>query len=424
MKINILDKLSPNFHDVAVDCINGEIDEIALDGGRGSCKSSFASLIIIFCMMKDYHYDEEFTNTVVIRKVQNTLLDSVYTQLLWAIDCLQVNDVWKCTKSPMKMIYLPSGQEILFRGCDDPMKIKSTKFKKGYCKYVWFEEYDQFDGPNEIAMVNQTLIRGKQSLIQYTYNAPPEDDHWVNLESTLNLEDRIQHHSDYRTVPKEWLGPKFIKMAERKKETNIHAYNNQYLGLITGVGGNVFKNVQRITLSDYEITQLENCSNGLDFGFAVDPVHFQKCKYGKNKLWLFDEINEIELSTRDLVKKIVKKTFSKELIKADSEEPRTINSLVKDYYLNVVACKKGKDSVRHGIKFLQDLDTIYIDKVRCPNAYSEFKFYKYKKDKDGNYINEFPDKKNHSIDATRYALDDVILQYGWRMPKVNASVGG
>jgi phage terminase large subunit len=251
----------------------------------------------------------------------------------------------------------------------------------------------------------------------YSYNAPPEDDHWVNIETALNLENRVCHHSDYRTVPKDWLGPKFVAMAERKKLVNIIAYNNQYLGLVTGVGGNVFKNVERITLSNYDIEQFDYWHNGLDFGFAVDPVHFIKCRLINNKLTLFDEICQVELATKDLAKELVKKTNFKELIKADSEEPRTINSLQKDYKLNVVGCKKGKDSVRHGIKYLQDLEGIYIDKVRCPNAYAEFKFYKYKKDKDGKYINEFPDKNNHSIDATRYSLDDVILKYGWRIPK-------
>src|SRR4030042_5366038 len=299
------------------------------------------------------------------------------------------------------------------------MKIKSTKFEKGFCKYIWYEEYNQFDGQREISMVNQSLVRGKECLILYTYNPLPEEEDWANVEYILNLENRVQNHSDYTMIPKEWVGEKFIKFAERKKETNLSAYKNEYLGLVTGVSGNIFKNVKPITLSNYDIAQFNTWNYGLDFGFAIDPTHFVKDTLKQKNLYLYDEICEIELATRELASKIIKKTAYKELIKADSAEPRTINSLQKDYLLNVIPCKKGKDSVRHGIKYLQDLDNIFIDKKRCPQAYGEFKFYKYPKNKNGEFINEFPDKNNHSIDATRYSLDDIILTYGWNMPKVD-----
>src|SRR4030042_1044407 len=137
MIVDVLDSVAPVFHDLAIDCLNDLIDELEMTGGRGSTKSSFSSLIIIYGMMSDYHEGNEITNAVVLRKVANTLHESVYNQLLWALNELGVADYWKCTTSPMKMVYKLSGQSILFRGCDDPMKIKSTKFEKGFCKYIW-----------------------------------------------------------------------------------------------------------------------------------------------------------------------------------------------------------------------------------------------------------------------------------------------
>lgn len=415
-EVNLSKLVIPKYKKLIEEILDCKRDELKLLGGRGSTKSSFISLIIIYGIMEDYYMRNEFTNAIAIRKVQNTLLDSVYNQLLWAIDKLEVNHLWKCLKSPMSMTFLPSGQQILFRGCDDPLKLKSTKFKKGYPKYLWFEEYDQFEGQKEIRIIIQTIARGGFCITFLSYNPPPNLSHWVNEEERLNPTGII---TTYLDVDKEWLGVSFIKNAEKLKKMNFKAYQNEYLGLVTGEGGEIFKNVKNITLTDFDIEQFNKIRQGLDFGFANDPTLFIKNCYQSNKAWLtiFDEYVGYEIGTNHLAEILHEKTIDYETIKADSAELRTINTLQTDYNLNISACKKGQDSVRHGIKFLQSLDTIFIDRKRCPFTYNEFISYEKEKNKEGKFKDSYPDKNNHSIDAVRYSLDDIILNTGWRIPK-------
>ena len=122
--------------------------EITLPGGRGSCKSSFVGEEIPLLMKRnpDMH-------ALVLRKYGNTLKDSVYNQILWAIETLGLSKEFRATVSPMQIKYLPTGQTIYFRGLDDPLKVKSIKPTFGYIGILWFEELDQFAGAEEVRSV-------------------------------------------------------------------------------------------------------------------------------------------------------------------------------------------------------------------------------------------------------------------------------
>ena len=115
-------------------------------------------------------------NAVVMRKVGDTLADSVYAQLIWAIEKLGVSYCWEMKISPLKLVYKPTGQEILFRSAnnkEDYKKIKSIKIKRGYCKYIWYEEVDEFFGMEEIRSINQSLMRGGNIFkVFYSFNPP------------------------------------------------------------------------------------------------------------------------------------------------------------------------------------------------------------------------------------------------------------
>lgn len=416
LEIRLVDLLAQNFHKLINPALNTEVRELILSGGRGSTKSSFATLIPAYGMMEDWHVRGEVTHGIALRKVGAGVERSIYNQFKWAVDKLGVAHKWKFTKSPMQGIYLPSGQTIVFSGCDDPIKLKSIKFEKGYIKYRIFEEFNQFDGMKEIRSLNQSFVRGGKSLGIYLYNPYPQISHWSNQEALRDLKTRIRHHSTYLDVPREWLGDDFISMAEELKEYNEKAYRNEYLGEVTGEGGEIFKNVREVVISDEELYQFEKIRQGLDFGFGIDPCAFVKICYnkGKKSIWVFDEIFEYEMPTSELCDRLDFKCSPYETIKADSSESRTINTMQHTYYTNVRGCKKGPDSVRHGIKWLQDLHNIYIDRHRCPNTFREFTSYEYPKNKDDKFVNEFPDEDNHSIDAVRYSLDDIILAKGWR----------
>ncbi len=371
-----------------------------LKGGRGSTKSSFISLEIILLMMQ--HPD---VNGVAFRKVGNTTRNSVYEQLLWAIQHLGVAGYWKSTLSPLELTYIPTGQKILFRGLDEENKGKSIKIARGYFGIVWFEELAEFNGPSEISTTLQSLLRGgSEYWVFYSYNPPKSKDSWVNQEATLDVPDRIVHTSSYLEIPRAWLGEQFFLEAEKLKQKNETLYKHVYLGEVTGTGGAVFENVEDLAMSGEQLQQFDHRYFGLDFGFAVDPLAFVAMHYDAKHedLYIFDEIYQQKLTNRAAADMINKKYPSVRIL-GDSAEPKSIYEM-REYGANVNGAKKGPDSVRFGINWLQSRAHIYIDRHRCPNTYREFSNYEYDQNRDGQFINAFPDKNNHAIDAVRYGL--------------------
>lgn len=400
--------VAPSFFDVHKDIKQGLHTHYWLIGGRGSTKSSFVGIEIILGIMGD-----PTANAVAMRKVKDTLHDSVYEQLAWAIDTLGVSDYWDAKISPLSFTYLPTGQKILFRGADKPKKIKSIKFAKGYCKYLWYEELDEFNGMEEIRMINQSLMRGgKEFIAFYTYNPPKSANSWVNAEVQLTRTDRLVHHSTYLTVPREWLGEQFIIEAEHLKVTKFTAYEHEYLGKVTGTGGEVFDNVQIRPISDAEIEDFYNVRRGLDFGYAIDPLAYNVMHYDRKykRLYIYHELYKVGMSNHSAFFQIHAENKNNELIIADSAEPKSINEM-SQYGLIMRGVKKGPDSIEFGIKFLQSLEAIIIDDKRCPETAREFLTYELEKDANGNFKAGYPDKNNHSIDAVRYALNDETLLF-------------
>lgn len=416
--MNISNVIAKSFHEVHKDIKEHKHTHYWLKGGRGSTKSSFISIEIILGMMKDNN-----ANAVVLRKVGDTLTDSVYAQLLWAIEILGVSNYWIAKVSPLKIIYKPTGQEILFRSSnnkEDYKKIKSTKFVKGYCKYVWYEELDEFFGMEEIRSINQSLLRGGDTFyVFYSYNPPKSINSWVNAEVINERKDRLVHTSCYLDVPEEWLGEQFIIEAEHLKQTNELAYRNEYLGEPTGTGGAVFTNITLRPITDEEISHFDNISDGIDFGYAIDPATWGQNHYDKTrkKLYIFNEIYGVGLSNKALYEKILQKKIGQSFIIADSAEPKSIDELNSYGQIRVIGAKKGPDSVEYGIKWLQMLEEIIIDNTRCPNTAREFTLYEYEKDRMGNFKSKYPDLDNHTIDMVRYSRENDMrantLQFGY-----------
>jgi phage terminase large subunit len=405
-KIKLSSLIAPSFYKVHESLKEERYTHYWLKGGRGSTKSSFVSIEVVLGMMQDSR-----ANAIILRKVGKYLKDSVYEQLIWAIEKLGVSDFWHVTKSPLEITYIPTGQKILFRGADEPRKIKSTKFSRGYAKYIWYEEVDEFNGMEEIRTINQSLMRGgSRFVVFYSFNPPQSIRNWVNTELLDKRPDRLVHHSTYLDVPKRWLGEPFIIEAEHLKKVNERAYRHEYLGEVTGTGGEIFTNVTVREITDKEISRFDRIKRGLDFGYASDPLHYTVCHFDKTRrrLYIFFEIQKIGMKNRVAVREIKKENKNNDRIVADSAEPRTIAEF-KDLGLRIVGAKKGPGSVEHGIKFLQDLEEIIIDSQRCPNTAREFLNYELEKDKEGNFKADYPDKDNHSIDAVRYALEDDMV---------------
>ena len=416
IRVELSDLIAPSFYDLHWDLKEERHTHYKLKGGRGSTKSSFISVEMINGIMEDPH-----ANGVCFRKVGNTLQESVYEQLLWAIDELHVNHLWHASKTPLRIIYKPTGQRIVFRGMDDPNKAKSIKVRKGYFKYIWLEERAEMDGEEDERKVLQSLMRGGEKFVVfYSWNPPKSINSWVNQDVLTPRDDTIVHSSDYRSVPREWLGEQFLIEAEHLKKVKPQAYEHEYLGIAIGTGGQVFDNVTIRKITDEEISRFDKNHHGLDFGYAADPLAYIKSHYDKTRrrLFIFGEIYQVNLSNAKAVDKIKKMNPLNQGVIADSEDPRTINEFY-ELGLNVYGAKKGPGSVQHGIKWLQDLEEIVIDPFRCPNAKREFTGYELEKDKNGNFKGSYPDKDNHTIDAVRYSLENEMIQ---RKAKVGKKV--
>lgn len=419
MEIRLSNLIAPQFYDIHWDIIEGKHTHYKLYGGRGSTKSSFISLEIIMGMMEDPE-----ANAACFRRIGNTLQESVFEQLMWAIDALGVAHLWKANLSPLRITYIPTGQRIIFRGCDDPNKSKSIKLRHGYFKYIWYEERAEFEGDEDERKINQSLMRGGDKyVVFYSWNPPKSLNSWVNQDVLQVREDTLCNHSTYLTVPKSWLGEQFYIEAAELKKRKILAYRHEYLGEAVGTGGKVFDNVVLREIKNEEIAIFDKIKQGLDFGFAADPLAFLRMHYNKklHKLWIFGEIYQVNLKNREVVAKVRALNPENKIITADSEEPRSIATL-NEMGLKILGAKKGPGSVDFGMDFLaNEIDEIIIDPVRCPNAAREFTTYELERDKNGNFKGGFPDKDNHTIDACRYALEDEMLQRRARIKNKKAA---
>lgn len=398
--------MAKSFVDVYRSILNREYIEYWLEGGRGSTKSSFAGEIVIELLENNPNMC-----AIVIRRYTNTLKDSVGAQLEWAVSELNdtypwLTDEYTFKKSPLEAIKEKTGQRIYFRGTDDPGKIKSIKPPKGmYIGIIWYEEFDQLQGMNAVRKINQSIVRGGEDFIQlYTYNTPPSRQHFVNKEKRIPKKTRLVHLSDYRSVPKEWLGQAFIDEAEFIKETNPKVYENEYLGLETGDGGNVFENLEIREITDEEISHFDRLYKGIDWGWYPDPFAYNNMHFdmARRTLYIFDELRCNKTSNEETWKMLKEKgVTNNDLITADSAENKSIGDY-KTYGAFIRGAEKGPGSVEYSMKWLASLNKIVIDPARCPGTATEFSEYELEKDKDGNIITGYPDKNNHNIDAVRY----------------------
>ena len=381
--------------------------EYVFSGGRGSTKSSFISLKIIELIKNNPEL-----NAVIVRQVANTLRDSVFAQIQWAIESLELTEEFKCTYSPLEITYKPTGQKIYFRGADEPTKLKGIKVKSGYLGILWFEELDQFKGPEAVRTIEQSVVRGgDKAYIFKSFNPPKTANNWANKYVKVPKKNRYFNHSNYTQVPKKWLGKAFIEEAEHLKEINPKSYEHEYLGIANGNGGNVFDNVIIREITDDEIDVFDRIYMGVDWRWFPDPWTWNKMYYNpsQNKLYIYDEARENKKSNKDTYEILVneKGVTPADIITCDSAEKKSIQDY-KNYGLSARGARKGPGSVDYSMKWLVSLNEIVIDNIRCPYTATEFLEYEYERTKDGEVISGYPDKENHHIDAVRYALEHII----------------
>lgn len=409
--VRLTNVIAPSFYNLHWDIQAGGHTYYDLFGGRGSTKSSFIGVEIPLGVMQDPN-----ANAVVFRKVASTIGTSVFEQVLWGIEALGVSDLWKATTSPFKLRYKPTGQVILFRGLDKAKKLKSIKVAKGYLKYLWFEELDEFAGEEEIRSVQQSVMRGGSKFVVFkSFNPPISRSNWANEYVLKPRANAVRHMSCYKDVPREWLGEQFFEDANELLLTNPRAYTHEYLGIPVGTGGEVFDNLCIRPITDQEISIFDNIFMGIDWGWYPDPYHWGKMHYDSTRkiLYIYDEMRCYKTSNAETWNRLVmeKHVTGQDLITADSAEPKSVGDY-RDYGSLCRGAIKGPDSVRYGIKWLQSLNQIVIDPKRCPETSREFQNYEYERTDDGEIISGYPDHDNHSIDCTRYALERVWKRKG------------
>jgi PBSX family phage terminase large subunit len=406
--ILLSEKIGSAFYDVAHDVFRHGHTHYDFSGGRGSLKSSTVSVLVPLLLINN-----PGTHALVLRKVANTIRDSVYAQYIWAIGELGMAAYWEAKVSPMELIYKPTGQKIMFRGADDPMKIKSIKVPFGYIAVTHFEEKDQFAGRAEIRTILQSTMRGGSKYWNFeSYNPPISRDNWANKDSLEERTDRLCHKSTYLQAPPEWLGEQFLAEAEHLKATDERAYQHEYLGIPVGTGGNVFDNLELREITDEEMSHFDHIYQGVDYGWFPDPFAFIRLHYDRARetIYLMDEIYQNKLTNEASGNIIIQRGYKDAYITCDSAEPKS----VADYRamsLPAKAAVKGPGSVDYGMKWLQRRK-IVIDRKRTPNAYNEFVNYEYDRNKDGDIISGYPDENNHLIDATRYAVERISRRMG------------
>lgn len=391
----------------------GEVEELILKGGRGSGKSSYISLEILLQLLR--HPD---CHAVVLRKVGGTMRTSVYAQICWAIAALGLGRRFRCTVSPMECTYLPTGQKIFFFGLDDAGKLKSVRAPFGYIGLAWFEELDQFDGPEEVRSVEQSVFRGGGfSLAFKSFNPPAMGRSWVNQYVLEPRAGRRVLHSTYKDLPPHWLGPRFLADAEHLRQVNPVAYRHEYLGEVVGSGAAVFDNLRLEPIPDETIAGFDRLYHGVDWGWYPDPWAYNALAYdpARRVLYIFDELTRHRTSNRDTAQLLLDRGVGGDeggWLTADSAEPKSCADY-RAYGLPCRAARKGLGSVEQSMKWLQSLQAIIIDPGRCPDTAAEFTAYEYERDpRTGTVLPGYPDVNNHHIDAVRYAVESIWRRRG------------
>ena len=408
-EVKLSSVLAPAFYNLAHDVFEHGHTHYDISGGRGSMKSSCVSLLVPTLLIQNPQ-----CHALVLRKVASTLRDSVFAQYMWGIDMLGMSQYWRSRTNPMELTYIPTGQKVMFRGADDPMKIKSIKVPFGYIGITHFEEKDQYAGRKEIRAVLQSTMRGGSRYWNFeSYNPPISRDNWANKDTLEDRADRLCHKSTYLEAPPEWLGEQFLAEAEFLKETDERAYKHEYLGIPVGTGSEVFENIEARPITDEEISHFDRIEAGLDWGYFPDPWAFNRMHYdaARRTLYIFDELTAVKMGNKESANLLFEHGITREdRIIADSAEPKSIADYCK-FGLRCVGAQKGPGSVGYSMKWLQSLKGIVIDPQRCPDTLREFSSYEYAKTKDGEILSGYPDHDNHHIDAVRYGTELI-----WKRP--------
>lgn len=382
-------------------------------GSRASKKSSTQSLRVIYEIVSN-----PVINWLVVRKTERTLRDSCFAQLKWAMRRLHVEKYFRCSVSPLEITYIPTGQKILFRGLDDPLKVTSITVDSGCLCRLWIEEAYEITKEDDFNRLDESirgqLPEGMYHQVVLTFN-PWSDRHWLKKRFFDTPSSNVlAMTTNYRC--NEFLSQSDLLLFEEMKK-NPRRYAVAGEGDWGVVDGLVYENWKEQVFDTSEITRRTTVKSafGLDFGYTNDPSAFICLLVDETarEIYVFDEMYQKGMSNDDIGEELLRRGYSKERIRADSAEPKSIAYLRKKYLRRIRAAKKGPDSIMAGVTLIQDY-TIIIH-PSCVNFITEISNYTWATDKFDNKINKPVDDFNHLMDAMRYAMEDFDGRKGIRI---------
>lgn len=369
-------------------------------GGSSSGKSVFLAQRAVLDVAKGKR------NYLVLRNVKTTVKASVFNEINKAIGHLKLTEYFDVNKSDL-VITCKNGYQILFAGLDDVEKIKSITAKKGVITDIWVEEATEADRP-DVKQLRKRL-RGKSQVkkrLILSFN-PILKEHWIYQDYFGGWQDdKASFEDDQLVILKTtYKDNKFLEaddIYELENETDKYFYEVYTLGNWGVLGAVIFKNWEVRDLTGLR-SAFDKFRNGLDFGYAKDPAALIHTHYDKKRetIYILSELYSTDL-TNDILAEEVTRIIDRQVVTCDSAEPKSIKEL-RNFGVNAIGAKKGKDSVNFGIQWLQR-QKVVID-LGCQNTKNEFQQYKWKEDKNGNVLPVPIDKNDHLIDALRYAYE-------------------
>ena len=379
-------------------------------GSRGSKKSKTTAINFIYRLMQ-----YKWANILVIRRFSNTNKQSTYTDLKWATNQLGVAHLFKFNESLPEITYKPTGQKILFRGLDDPLKITSITVDTGILSWAWFEEAYQIENYDKFSTVVESIRGSVQDddffkQITVTFN-PWSERHW--LKRTFFDEDtRLKNTFSYTTTFRvnEWLDEVDVERYLDLYRTNPRRARivcDGDWGVAEGLVYNKFEVIDFDWFKKYKATQLK--VHGIDYGFTHDPTALISAvvDLDNKEIWIYDEHYERGMLTDDIYKMLVAKELKLAEIKSENDM-RMIAELKIKGIKKIIPASKGPNSIMPGIQYVQGFK-IYVH-PSCENVIEELNTYVFDQDDEGNWLNKPIDKNNHAMDALRYALSDLIFK--------------
>ena len=384
----------------------------SVKGGRGSKKSYTVAYWILINIMA---YDK--ANVLVVRKVADTLADSCYALLEKCAWNLGVHQEFKFSKSPLKIIYKRTGQQIIFRGLDDFQKLTSLDVTYGNLCWMWIEEAYQITKKEDFDRIDESirgvLPDGLFKRIMLTFN-PWNKTHWLRTAffeteegKPLDDPDVFSHTTNY--LMNEWLEEADYKLYERMKRLNPRQYDVAGLGNWGSPEGLIYENWEEFDFDFNAVARREGvvAINGLDFGFSADPTALVCMLYDEAhyELYIYDELYVKGYTSQMRYDAICKKGHKHSVIYYDSAGALDSAELMELGMSNLIPYNKAgeKNSILNGINFIRSLK-IYVH-PRCVNTLTEFENYMWYVDKDGiTQPKPQPGSLDHAMDGIRYGV--------------------